>query len=194
MANAKYSLKLVHSTTKRKKEEKKRGLFSEYCEQFWECYQLFISSILLRTEYFQYLGFFFLKTEVACGRCDIFGYFCTMVWLFCFHISWENQRLIVWSQELLELWRSVRVILAACVCDQVQTSHSGWHTAYPILLAPVRHSRAGPDWFISCKVVTRKQELLAVLVISCQDAVEVIEVTIIYSTVLSFCYRQDFDY
>lgn len=80
------------------------------------------------------------------------------------------------------------------VCDQVQTSHSNQHTAYPVPPAPVRHTRADPDWSISCKAVTRKQELLAGIVISCQDAVEGIGATIICSTVLSFCYKQDFDF
>lgn len=73
------------------------------------------------------------------------------------------------------------------VCDQVQTSHSNQHTAYPVPPAPVCHTRADPDWSISCKAVTRKQELLAGIVISCQDAVEGIGATIICSTVLSFC-------
>lgn len=110
------------------------------------------------------------RKEVACGKCDM----CSLFLNFDLTLVLPYF-LTVWSQNLPEPWKCVRVVLAPQVCDQVQASHSSQHIAYSTPPAPFHHTRAGPDYSISCKAVTRKHELFAGIVISCQDAVEGIE-------------------
>ena len=52
--------------------------------------------------------------------------------------------------------------------------------------APFHHTRAGPGQSLSCKAVTRKHELFAGIVTSCQDAVKGIEGAVTCSPSLSF--------